>query len=201
MLIIDQLGFVLDARVKRKHCPQIERGPIGTIQGIVVHQTGGPTSSSTLNSYAKPGAVGAHFLIDTDGLIYQTASLIKRTMHIGRLRARCLAEHRCTPVELRELKSFRPSAEHRREMKKSVPNRYPANHESIGIEIVGSFTVPKGKDAGEYGVYDRINSSQNVSLKWLVQALSSTFGIRMTEVFRHPTVSFKNRTEAASASW
>jgi hypothetical protein len=64
------------------------------IQGIIVHQTGSPTARSTLNSDG-PRANGAHFLIDKDGTIYQTASLLKQTAHVGRLRARCIARSIC----------------------------------------------------------------------------------------------------------
>jgi N-acetyl-anhydromuramyl-L-alanine amidase AmpD len=110
-------------------------------------------------------------------------------------------EHRCTPVEVQALKRFNPKAENRREMAKSVPDRYPANQDSIGIEIVGAFRVPKGKDAGEYGVYEAVNQKQNDSLRWLVQELAVTFSIPKTEVFRHPVAAFKNRTEATSAAW
>lgn len=39
--------------------------PVG--RGIIVHQTGGATASSALDSDKKAGANGAHFLIDKDG--------------------------------------------------------------------------------------------------------------------------------------
>jgi hypothetical protein len=96
-----------------------------------VHQTGGANAASSLSSYAKADATGAHFLIDRDGTV------------------------------------VRP---------------------------------PNGKPA-EVGVYEVVSPQQNQSLKWLVTELSSTFSIPMTEVFRHPIVSRKNPTEAASALW
>ena len=62
------------------------------LNGIVVHQTGGATVSSTFNSYSNTAHVpnGAHFLIDKDGTIYQTASLHRMTNHIGKLQSRCI---------------------------------------------------------------------------------------------------------------
>lgn len=86
-------------------------------------------------------------------------------------------------------------------MAKSVPNRYPANEDSIGIEIVGAVVTPNGSSPAEKGVYETVNQKQNASLKWLVHALSVTFSVPMTEVFRHPVVSRKNPTEAKSAVW
>jgi N-acetyl-anhydromuramyl-L-alanine amidase AmpD len=80
------------ARVRNARSPEIERGRrTSAITGIVVHQTDADTSASSLNSYKRPKANGAHFLIDTDGTIYQTAAIYQRTNHVGPLKARCLA--------------------------------------------------------------------------------------------------------------
>jgi N-acetyl-anhydromuramyl-L-alanine amidase AmpD len=108
---------------------------------------------------------------------------------------------RCTATELNALKTFDPRGEHRREMRKRVPDRYPSNQESIGIEIVGGLLDAGDKQFIEKSVYENVNQKQNESLKWLIQAISMTFNVPMTEVFRHPTVSRKNPTEAATAQW
>ncbi|NIA00454.1 N-acetylmuramoyl-L-alanine amidase [Massilia sp. CCM 8734] len=188
MLNIDSTGYIVNGRVKRTPRPVIEHGALTKVNGIIVHQTGGSTGASSLSSYTLPNANGAHFLIDKDGTIYQCASLKKQTWHVGKLKARCVAEHRCSPKEFK----YNPTAENKREMKKEVPQRYPSNEDSVGIEIVGVAT----KD-----VYEAVNAEQNASLKWLVAELSSTLGVPMTEVFRHPDVSRKNETEASTASW
>ena len=201
MLSIDKSGHVVDARVKRAISPHIERGPLTRVRGLIVHQTGGTTAKSSLGSYAKPKANGAHFLIDRDGKIYQTASLFKQTWHVGTLRARCIAEYRCNSVELKSLARFDPRAEHRNEMAKSIPDRYPANEDSLGIEIVGAVVTQKGASPAEKGVFESVNEKQNASLKWLVHALAIKFSVPMTEVFRHPVVSRKNPTEAKTAVW
>nr|WP_235584436.1 peptidoglycan recognition family protein [Massilia sp. MS-15] len=171
------------------------------IKGIIVHQTGGSSGASSLTSYAMQNANGTHFLIDKDGTIYQTASMLRRTSHVGRLRARCRAEHRCSPTELQVLKNFNPKNEHRMEMAKEVPQRYPSNEDSVGIEIVGAVFVGKGLNPAEHGIYEPVNGQQKTSLRWLIGELASTFGIPMTEIFKHPVVSRKNPTEAKSASW
>ena len=201
MLHLDSQGYVLNARVQRTPRPLIEHGPLQRISGIIVHQTGGASGASSLSSYTMQNANGAHFLIDKDGTIYQTASLFRQTWHVGKLRARCLAEHRCSPTELQTLRHFSPRVEHRIEMAKHVPQRYPSNEDSVGIEIVGAVVAGRGQSPAEQGVYETVNAQQNASLHWLVSELTSTFGIPMTEIFRHPVVSRKNPTEAESALW
>jgi N-acetyl-anhydromuramyl-L-alanine amidase AmpD len=78
-------------------------------------------------------------------------------------------------------------------MKKPVPERYPSNEDSVGIELVGAVTAE--------GVYEKVTAQQNASLQWLITEPTSTFGVSMTEIFRHPVVSRKNPSEAQSASW
>jgi N-acetyl-anhydromuramyl-L-alanine amidase AmpD len=201
MLHVDTQGYVLNARVQRAPRPLIERGVLQRISGILVHQTGGASGASSLSSYTMQNATGAHFLIDKDGTIYQTASLFRQTWHVGRLRARCVAELRCSPTELQALKHFSPKTEHRMEMEKQVPQRYPSNEDSVGIEIVGAVVAGKGQNPAEQGVYETVNERQNASLRWLIAELTSTFGVPMSEIFRHPVVSRKNPTEAESALW
>ncbi|MCS0616607.1 N-acetylmuramoyl-L-alanine amidase, partial [Massilia kyonggiensis] len=125
----------------------------------------------------------------------------RQTWHVGKLRARCLAEHRCSPTELQALRHFSPRVEHRMETAKQVPQRYPSNEDSIGIEIVGAVVAGRGQNSAEQEVYEPVNAQQNASLRWLISELTSTFGIPMTEIFRHPVVSRKNPTEAESALW
>ncbi|HHL4083139.1 MULTISPECIES: peptidoglycan recognition protein family protein [Burkholderia] len=200
MLSIDSSGMVVTPRVVRARKIQIERGAMQRISGIVVHQTGGSTAASALSSYQNASATGAHFLIEKDGTIYQTASLKKQTWHVGRIKARCVAEMRCTPLELEQLRRFDPRGEDRREMRKAVPDRYPSNTDSIGVELVGE-ALPFNEPNPDRRSYVAAPEAQNDSLQWLIHALSVTLGVPMTEVFRHPVVSRKNRTEAARVQW
>ena len=193
MILIDSIGFTLSARIKRAPKPIVEHGSLDAIHGIIVHQTGAATAESTLNSYERISSNGAHFLIDRDGSIYQTASLYKKTWHVGKLKARCVLEKRCTPVEIKALARFNPKREDKRERAKSSPDRFPSNQDSIGIELVG--TVSKED------VYESVTEAQNESLTWLIYELTSTLKIPSTEVFRHPVVSRKNPTEASTAKW
>lgn len=91
-------------------------------------------------------------------------------------------------------KTWDPSGTHKSESSKSWPNRYPSNDDSIGIELVGKFDAVAR-------TFETVTSQQNASLKWLVAELSVTLNLRATEVFRHPTVSYKEPSEASTARW
>ena len=85
---------------------------------------------------------------------------------------------------------------------KEVPERYPSNKDAIGIEIVGNvLPLPKGANSNDEAPYEPVTQAQNDSLKWLVQELRFNFKVPLTEVFRHPQVSRKDRHEAESAKW
>ncbi|WP_418145677.1 N-acetylmuramoyl-L-alanine amidase [Variovorax paradoxus] len=210
---IDTDGMIIHARVRGARSQIIERGRRSVpITGIIVHQTDSDTAASSLSSYTRPKANGAHFLIDTDGTIYQTAAIYQRTNHVGPLRARCLLTGSCMPAY--GPKNSGVDAMHRIEMTKPPGDRYPSNMEAVGIEMVGRARLPLGfRDPdprkqrsaeqlrGEFGVYDTPSAAQNQSLSWLVKALEDSMQIAPGEVFRHPDASRKNPTEAQGANW
>ncbi|MBQ0730608.1 MAG: N-acetylmuramoyl-L-alanine amidase [Oleispira antarctica] len=86
MLVINKNGSIVNDRVKVKIFHGIEKRALVKIKGIILHQTGGSSAQSSFNSY-NSGRAGAHLLIDKDGTIYQTASLLKQTWHVGKLRS------------------------------------------------------------------------------------------------------------------
>lgn len=197
MLTFDSFGNAMDARIKVVNFP-IGHGDLRSITGIIVHQTDSPTAEATFNAY-KSGGNGAHFLIDKDGTVYQTLPIKKKAHHVGWLKSRCLAEHTCNPAELAALKGKRPGREIGQiELQKTSPRRYPSNNDSIGIEIVGQATSKAGH---KEKVFESLTDRQQESLKWLVEELLGTLKVSVNEVFRHPAVSWKNETEAASARW
>jgi N-acetyl-anhydromuramyl-L-alanine amidase AmpD len=181
-------GTVVDPKVTNKINQKIEKGAMATVNGIVVHQTGGSSAQSAFSAYSA-GAAGAHFLIDKDGTIYQTARTTQKTWHVGKLQTRCVAEHKCKPPA-----TWNPSATHKAESSKTWPDRYPSNEDSIGIELVGKFDATAK-------TYETVTKEQNESLKWLVRELSRALSLLATEVFRHPQVSYKEPSEASSADW
>ncbi|OFZ70234.1 MAG: N-acetylmuramoyl-L-alanine amidase [Betaproteobacteria bacterium RBG_16_58_11] len=204
-MIIDSTGVVIDPRVRHAISPALERGDMKIVHGIIVHQTGSSSAAVTLNGYKStkdnPKPSGAHFLIDKDGTIYQTVSIYKKAPHVGFLKSRCVAQHTCSPTELKALKGKKPGQQIGEvELKKKWPSKYPSNADSIGIEIVGE-ALPKNEPNRDRRTYESVTKEQQASLQWLVQELSLTLNVRMAEVFRHPIVSWKNETEASTATW
>ena len=143
-LNIDDKGHVQHERVLLKTAagretisPKIERMEMPKVNGLIIHQTQSPSVNSTLNSYAQDKANGAHFLIDKDGTIYQTASLNQTTNHVGPLRSRCAQEKSCSPEETKLNQKHDPRGEAQREREKQAGDRFPSNSDSIGIELAG----------------------------------------------------------------
>ncbi|NUP84299.1 MAG: N-acetylmuramoyl-L-alanine amidase [Burkholderiaceae bacterium] len=193
MLSIDDRGQVVSSRVRLALRSGIERGDLPVVHAVVVHQTGSSTAASTLSSYDRPGSSGAHFLIDKDGTIFQTASLYRKTHHVGQIKSRCLAERSCAPAELQALRGKRVgSGIGRVESRKEYPRRYPANSDSIGIEVVSQ--APNN-------VFEPLTDAQQTSLQWLLTELLHTLRLARTDVYRHSEISWKQPSEASSAKW
>jgi len=187
--------MVINKRVINERRRTIENGEMSSVKGIIVHQTGGATAQSALDGYKIKGVNGAHFLIDKDGTIYQTASINQKTAHVGKLQSRCAFELKCPEPK------FNPLKTHRTEMQKHVPDRFPANEDSIGIELVGQ-AFPLGKNVSDDDKkYEKVTDAQNDSLGWLIGGLLAALKLPQSEIFRHPQVSYKNKTEASTAKF
>ena len=199
MLEIDKEGVVSNPKILNSISPHIEHAVMPVVQGIIVHQTDSSTAQSSLSSYANPKSNGAHFLIDKDGTIYQTASVYKNTWHVGKLKSRCLAEMTCSPAELKLAQKWDVDGTHKREKVKNVPDRYPSNDDSIGIELVGKAYPNPAKKPPK--LYETVTPEQNASLKWLIGELQEALSVPLTEIYRHPVVSHKTESEAETASW
>ena len=212
VMTVNEQGYVVGSGIQAMPRPNIEHGSMDTVNGIIVHQTDSSTAESSLNSYLKTGANGAHFLIDKDGTIYQTASLKKKTRHVGRLKAKCFETHTCSAAEVK-IGPNQHAKIHKIEMTKSAADRFPSNEDSIGIELVGKCILdPKyiKKDMSaaqkemlraEKGVFETVTPAQNASLRRLVQEIQSTLSVPESEVYPHSRVSAKNRTEGTTADW
>ncbi|MDE1148451.1 MAG: peptidoglycan recognition family protein [Azospirillaceae bacterium] len=197
-MILDADGWAVDGRIEKKPFPGLNHGRMEIIDGIVVHQTGAKTIMSTFNSYGfgKGDTKGAHFLIDKDGKIYQTASTSWLLWHVGQLKARCAIEYKCSPVEAKLVLGFKHADINRLEKGKSFPDRFPENKDSIGIELVGA-----PLDQSDDAPYETVTDQQNKSLSWLVSELRLKFEVPLQEVYRHPQLSYKNPHEAETAKW
>jgi len=199
MATINKEGMLVDPKVILKRYQSIEHGSLTGVHAIVVHQTDTTAAQNTFNSY-KAGGNGAHFLIDSDGTIYQTASMSKRCYHVGRLiKSKCLTidKNTCISPDMAKILAMswgnQIKAIDSDERAKNYPDRYPVNSDSIGIELVGRHIDDK--------TYEAISAFQNSSLQWLVSELYKHFSLTSKDVYRHPTVSYKNPGEASSATW
>lgn len=193
VLSIDQLGRIQHPNIKLAISPSIERGEMPVVNGIIIHQTASATAQATLNGYRAENPNGAHLLIDKDGTIYQTASLYKKTFHVGFIKSRCLARRTCDPADLQKLKGKRVGKEIGRvEAQKPYPLRYPTNNDSIGVEIV-SMAINN--------TFESVTTQQQSSLTWLLIELEQTLRLSPSEVFRHSEVSWKQESEGASAQF
>lgn len=207
----------------RVHSPRIDithifsnlsHGPLTAVNAIVVHQTDSSTAVSTFAKYkrdadetvkTKGSGDGAHFLIDKNGTIYQTADLTKRCWHVGPIKSRCYETHTCSDMVTKQYSSMEKLKPWSKmfvapvdqiERAKPYPARYPDNADSIGIEIVGKHV---GGDESE--LYEKPTEAQQASLHWLVTQLLDAYGLTTIDIYRHPQVSRKNKGEAKDAVW
>ncbi|MGY2401850.1 peptidoglycan recognition protein family protein [Pseudomonas sp. SDO5271_S396] len=199
MTSIDNEGMLISSRVELRRFPSIEHGDLRSVRALVIHQTDAPTAQHTFNSYRNKGN-GAHFLIEKDGVIYQTASLKKRCYHVGRLlRSKCQAVDKstCDAAQIKAIESLtwtlQLRALDRYERTKNYPERYPMNADSLGIELVGKHLDKKQ--------YETVTALQNQSLQWLVAELYGHFSLTSKDVYTHPQISYKHLGEAGSAVW
>ena len=184
--------------VYQKRFPKLESNdhdPLVKKDAIVIHQTGAETAQSTFNQYENPGSksregVGAHFLVDTDGTIYQTAGLDRQAWHVGQVKSRCQEEGTCSPADEQALKKAGPQAIDDYEKKKAYPDRYPTNQDSIGIEVVGAFDKKTGQ-------YSPPTDAQIKATGGLVNALRAKYGIGEKDVYPHEQISHKSPGEGS----
>ena len=194
-------GKVIDQRVEIKTYSTLEHGDLNKVTSIVLHRTDSSNAEGTLSAYANGKKSGAHFLIDKNGHIYQTANLKKYCHHVGILLPRCQIEASCDPKELKTITalihekglrfSTRANNVSRHEAEKKYPLRYPSNHDSIGIEVVGWF-LPWEKS------FEKPTTQQFTSVKWLVGVLIAEYGLNLrNDVYAHGAIARKEVTEGA----
>jgi len=194
-------GKLIDPEVEVKLYASIEHGALDKVAAIVLHRTDSSNATSTFAAYAGGKQTGAHFLIDKVGKIYQTARVDQVCWHVGILQARCQVEHDCDPQELKTIASLmhqkgvgfgtRARNLSRHELGKTYPQRYPSNHDSLGVEVVGMFQ-PAVK------AFDTPTPAQLKSLKYLVDILVKQFNLNLlSDVYAHGAIARKEVTEGA----
>lgn len=199
-ITIGQDGFLTDPGITRTAIPQLERGAMPQVDGIVLHRTESSTAASTLNAWRGDRPYGTHFLIDTDGTIHQTASLNRQTAHIGPIRSRGEVEGTITPEDQRAVDAARGTtpewrrsaveAVSRLESGKPYPERYPTNGDSVGIEVVGRYNEATK-------TWDAPTPEQRASIQRLVGTLQQNFGLDDNDVYQHDRISRKTPGEGA----
>uniref|UniRef100_UPI001F19F42D peptidoglycan recognition protein family protein n=1 Tax=Helicobacter trogontum TaxID=50960 RepID=UPI001F19F42D len=163
-------------------------------KAIVLHMTDSNTAKSSLESWNNPNnaRVGTHFLIDTDGTMYQCASLHKYTQHVGDIKVKNL------DINDKNYKNKTYTQASNIEKSKSYPNRYPINSDSIGIEVVGRF-LGNDKRLSKYdkvftytqlsGQWEEVAVAQKNSVKALIQALQDIFNLNDNDIYKHGAIS------------
>ncbi|RDU61320.1 hypothetical protein CQA53_10305 [Helicobacter didelphidarum] len=190
-----------------------ERGLI-KFKAIVLHRTNEETALSTLNSYTNKNAVGAHFLIDKDGTIYQAETLKKYTWHVGKIGSKCYDNDNCDEnykktilgyYQGKVLSQIHSNVRKEEEKNFTYPNRYPTNNESIGIEVVGKATKNNEKITYqkypslqyESHTWDTPTQAQKDSIKNLVEILKKEYNLSNDDIYEHDDISpQKTRGEA-----
>ena len=162
---------------------------------IVLHRTESSTAASTLETW-KTRPYGTHFLIDTDGTIYQCASLYKYTQHVGDIKAKNLELNgkNSTDYKIYTGKTYQKVSDI--EKTKSYPNRYPINSDSIGIEVVAQCfntmekKVKVGLNYTQYnGKWQETQKEQKDSITTLINALKMIYNISNNDIYGHGEIS------------
>lgn len=185
------------------------------IKAIVLHRTDTDTSLQAINGFLR--GVGTHFLIDTDGTIYQCASLYKYTQHIGKIGSKCYDNDTCDESYTKKIlgyyqgkipKQIHDNVRKEEEKNFAYPNRYPINNESIGIEVVGKATdlrkLPIDNKypqitfyAATWDTSEQTDQTQKDSIKNLVEILKTEYNLTENDIYEHDDISpQKTRGEA-----
>jgi len=182
-------GYVQNSGFVIHPISELEKTEIRGPYAIVLHRTASSGVTGPLQSYQRTG-IGTHFTIDKDGTIYQTASLLKSTSHIGKIRSRCEIEGTCESEELRRLKAMSVTAKHNHEKAKTYPSRYPLNEDSVGIEVVA-------RNNGGDHQWDDATVEQRQSIRILIGFLKNEYQLTDDDVHAHDDISYKTLGEGA----
>jgi len=179
----------------------IQHGSMAAVRAIVLHRTGSSSGKSVLNAWNNKKE-GTHFLIDEKGKIFQCASLKTKCWHVGKLYSKCRQVNSCDEADLQIINNilhgkgswgqkFRLVTSH--ELNKPYPERYPHNHDSLGIEVVGVL----GKKSN---IYEDANAAQLTSLFTLIDALSTKYGFNLEDLYAHGQVAHKDSKNSEGSS-
>jgi N-acetyl-anhydromuramyl-L-alanine amidase AmpD len=191
--------------VEEQRIPQLEtNGNLATVKGVILHRTATTDILNAAFNGAKSSGKGTHFYVDKDGKIYQAASLDKATVHVGKIKSKCIEESTtCTAVELQDAQAARAKgvlAEHNFEAKKAYPKRYPTNGDAVGIEVLATVTCNNWPLCTQSTVGEA-TAAQKASVKKLVEALQTEYGLTNADVYHHDKVSRKTVGEGSGLGY
>ncbi|OCG46508.1 hypothetical protein A9G34_05035 [Gilliamella sp. Choc4-2] len=186
---INNEGFICNDSIIQYQVKKLERGNIIGPNAIVLHRTYSKGSAINVieNTWKSPwnkDNIGAHFVIDKDGTIYQVVSLKKYANHVGVIRPRCELTRTCD-TNYRS-KTYREK--YLSELKKDYPERYPYNQDSIGIEVV-AWWDDKTK------LWDDATPQQLESIRNLVIFLQKEFNLNDKDLYQHQCIAYKTSGE------
>ena len=194
---VGENGYVQNAGFTHKPIAALEKGAINGPKAIVLHRTEGTSVQSALDS-AETG-IGTHFYVDKDGTVYQTASLLKRTYHVGKIKSRCMAEGTCPAGETKRIAEWgwNPTKVYNNEKAKEYPTRYPMNEDCVGIETVSRCVKncgPKDKDTPEW---EPPTAEQKESISTIIRILKKAYSLADDDIYEHDIISYKTAGEGA----
>lgn len=80
-----------------------------------------------------------------------------------------------------------------RELKKNYPIRFPHNHDSLGIEVVGVMS----RDSE---IYEIPNKLQLDSLFWLLDKIIAIYRISIKDIYAHGKIAHKDKNKSEGAA-
>lgn len=194
---VGENGYVQNAGFTIQPIAALEKGTMVGPKAIVLHRTEGASVQSALDS-ANTG-VGTHFYVDKDGTVYQTASLLKRTYHVGKIKSRCMADGTCPADETKLIKGWgwSPTKVYNHEKVKAYPDRYPMNADSVGIETVSRCVKNCGPNDKGTPEWEAPTAEQKASIATIVGILKKEYGLDNADIYEHDIISYKTEGEGA----
>lgn len=185
---VDEKGYIQNAGFTLRRVTALEKGAISGPKAIVLHRTDSTGVASPLKSFES--GVGTHFIVDKGGVVYQTASLLKKTSHIGKIRSRCFESNDCSAEETKRIRSWgwAPTKIHDHEKVKAYPHRYPMNEDSVGIEVVADHNG---------SAWEAPTAEQSKSIRAIIAILKKEYGITDDDIYEHDKISYKTPGEGA----
>lgn len=194
---IGENGYVQNAGFIHWPVEALEKRDMTGPVAIILHRTDSASVESALNSASS--GIGTHFYVDKDGTVYQAASLLKHTSHVGRIRSRCYESGACSVEEMSRIRGFgwAPRTIHDHEKVKSYPARYPLNEDSIGIETVARCVSNCGPNDKGAPVWEEPTPEQVESITHIIAILQKTYFLTDSDVYAHDLISYKTPGEGA----